>query len=49
MRHVTKPTVFVRVEDQRSVFKSLFLRQVAFRKLITSADVKAGLRPRMSA
>jgi len=49
MRHVTKPTAVVRVDDQRSVFKSLFLREAVFRKPITRADVKAGLRPKAAA
>ncbi len=44
MRHVMKPARTVRVDDQRSVFKSLFLREAVFRKPVTSADVKAGLR-----
>ncbi len=44
MRHVMKPAKPVRIDDQRSVFKSLFLRETVFRRLVTSADVKAGLR-----
>lgn len=44
MRLVMKPAKPVRVNDQRSVFKSLFLRESVFRKPVTSAEVKAGLR-----
>jgi len=49
MRHIPKPVVFIRVDDQRSVFKSLFLREAVFRQPITKAAVKAGLRPRTAA
>ncbi len=49
MKQIPKPARSVRVDDQRTVFKTLFLREAVFRLPITSAAVKSGLRPRTAA
>ncbi len=48
-RRAQKPFTVVRAGDRRSVLKSLFLRDAAFSRTITPADVKAGLLPKRAA
>jgi len=49
MKRNRKPFVSIRKKDCKSVFDSIYLREAVFRKVVTAADVKAGLLPRRTA
>ena len=46
MKHTRKPFIFIRKNDTKLVFDSIYLREAVFRKAVTAEDVKAGLLPR---
>ena len=46
MKRNQKSFVSIRKNDCKSVFGSIYLRETVFRKVVTAADVKAGLLPR---
>lgn len=46
MKHNRKHFVSIRKRDFKSVFDSIYLREAVFRKVVTAADVRAGILPR---
>ena len=48
MKRNTRSVAFIQSRDLRSTFESIRLRETVFRKAVTAADVRAGIRPRTS-
>ncbi len=46
MKRNTRSVAFIETRDLRSTFESIRLRETVFRKAVTAADVRAGIRPR---